>query len=338
MSKGTISANILNRSITRHVVKKDNGIIRGAGGDFAAFNGSEVMLSASGFCEDGTVYDLTPGVLAEVIAENNLSTAGAEPEYMNIFITAGEACTEDKLRREMSELTSLAKDRKIAVIGGNTAYAGDGEGYSVTVNLLGEACDKKAISFASTDPRREARAGDYVIVSGYAGHFGVSQLIKSKREFLEKRFSKSFLDEALMDPADYRISMLDGLYLMHDISYGGVYRALYDLSEWTGLGISIIHEELPIRQDTIEICEVLDINPYCLFGVGVMTGLCHEAELEKIRSCEDFETGKLHIAGRLTEQKEKIVTSAEYRMKRFLTPYDRDEIYIKDIREIEKKR
>ena len=351
MSKGTISANILNRSITRHVVKKSSAVIRGVGGDAAIVKGAEYMVSASGFADEDTAVTVTPGAMAEIIAENSLMTVGVAPEYMNIFITASEDCSEDKLRHEMNELTSLAKNRGIAIIGGNTAFSGKGEGYSVTINLLGTADEdrpsekaesseermsseevassEKGMSpkYLGIDPRKKARPGDYIFVTGNAGHFGISQLIIRHYDKLRKRFAGRYLDAAVMDSADYRIERLKEAYLIHDVSYGGVYRSLYDLAEWTGLGISILHEELPIRQDTIEICEELDINPYCLLGIGESVGLIHESELDNVKNSDAYKCGKLHIAGRLTEKKEKIVSSDLYKMRRFLTPYSEDEIY-----------
>lgn len=327
MSKGTISANILNRSIVRHVAKKNAGVMAGAGGDYAVFRGSDNMFSATGFADDETVCDITPGLAAEIIAENSLTAAGVAPRYMNIFITACEDCPEEKLRREMTEMTTLAKERGIAVIGGNTAFSGKGSSYSVTVNLLGVPEADSDRVYLSQDVRKEAVAGDYAFVIGEAGHFGISQLISQNYDRLIQRFSKSFLEEAVMDKSFYRIERPEEMYLVHDVSYGGVYRALYDLAEWTGLGISICHEELPIRQDTIEICEFLDINPYQLFGVGEAVGLFHEDKLDMVKESEAYKTGRLHIAGRLTEKKEKLVTSEIYRMHRFLTPYLQDEVY-----------
>jgi Hydrogenase maturation factor len=346
MAKGTVSANILNRSITRHIVKKSDKVYSGAGRDSAVFRGNTYMASSSGFADYSTISKavdrpiseltenskssyITPGVIAEIIAENNMTAAGIIPEYMNIYIVAEEDCSEDKLRREMLELTALAGKRDIAIIGGNTAFSGKGENYSVTINLLGGPKNKGGSGYIQSDSGKAAfpKAGDYVIASGNVGHFGVNLLIEKHYDKLKDRFSKRFLDEARMSEADFRIRSCEELYLMHDISYGGIYRSLYDLSEWTGLGIEIIHEEIPIRQDTIEICEYLNINPYCLFGVGGFVGLCHMEAVEKLKESDDYKNGHLYVVGQLTEKKEKLITSKIYKIRRSLTPYMMDEIY-----------
>ena len=332
MPKGTISANHLDRSIIRHVVKKDSCILCGAGHDYAAVKAGEVLITASGFADESIVQDMTPGELAEIIAENNLATSGAAPEFMNIYITAGESCSEEKLRKEMSRMTDISSERNIGIIGGNTAFSGEGESYSVTVSLMGFSGNDRSSEISgrkkvSINFKREARPGDRVLIFGNAGHFGTTMLIGRYRELLRNRFSREYLDRAVMDAADFRIKPVEDMYLIHDTSYGGIYRTLYDIADLTGFGIRICHENISIRQDTIEICEYLKINPYMLIGVGCYAGVCHSEELDRIRTTEAFSMGLIQDAGELTEKKERIIYSDIYEMKRFLVPYTQDEIY-----------
>ena len=62
-------------------------------------------------------------------------------------------------------------------------------------------------------------------------------------------------------------------------------------------------------------------------GVGIMTGLCHEEDLEILKASPEYKEGLISIAGVLTEKKEKVVRSERFEMQRFLTPYIQDEIY-----------
>ena len=316
--KGTIPANLLNRSITRHLTKKSGPVLRGAGRDGAVFECDNTMVSASGFADD-EFSDMTAGELALIIAENNMTASRAVPEFMNIYITASEDCSEEKLRQDMLRLPSLAKEKGFRIIGGNTAFSGKGDGYSVTVNLLGKP--EGPVKDSPSKP------GDSVVIWGAAGYFGVSRLVSTEWDKLRGRFSERFLRECLMDRNSFTAGKIPGAYLMHDVSYGGVYRALYELSEWSGCGIELCHERIPIRQDTIEISEFFNINPYCLMGVGIMTGLCHEEDLELLKASPEYKEGHISIAGVLTEKKEKVVRSERFEMQRFLTPYIQDEIY-----------
>ena len=53
-----------------------------------------------------------------------------------------------------------------------------------------------------------------------------------------------------------------GVAAIHDASQGGIFGALWDMAEASGIGLDIDLKKLPIRQDTIEISEFFDINPY----------------------------------------------------------------------------
>ena len=52
------------------------------------------------------------------------------------------------------------------------------------------------------------------------------------------------------------------------IGYGGVFKALWDMAEDMNTGIRIFLKDIPIKQETVEICNVLDVNPYMLDGNG----------------------------------------------------------------------
>ena len=49
---------------------------------------------------------------------------------------------------------------------------------------------------------------------------------------------------------------------MTSLSKGGIYKALWDIGEKCGTGLTVELKSIPIKQETVEICEVFDINPY----------------------------------------------------------------------------
>ena len=46
--------------------------------------------------------------------------------------------------------------------------------------------------------------------------------------------------------------------------------ALWEMGAASGVGIVADLDKIPIRQETIELCEVFDINPYLLISSGCM--------------------------------------------------------------------
>ena len=68
-------------------------------------------------------------------------------------------------------------------------------------------------------------------------------------------------------------------------------------------------KKIPVRQETIEICEVLGINPYELYGAGSLiivsdkgNQLLHELEKQQIPAA---------IVGKITEEKGKVILNGE---------------------------
>ena len=95
------------------------------------------------------------------------------------------------------------------------------------------------------------------------------------------------------------------------------------MAEASGIGLDIDLKKLPIRQDTIEISEFFDINPYKLLSGGSLIIIAADGarvvrELEK--------TGQnAVIVGATTDSNDRVLISGEER--RFLETAQTDEIY-----------
>ena len=48
------------------------------------------------------------------------------------------------------------------------------------------------------------------------------------------------------------------------------YQGLWYISELTGVGLEIECKKIPIKQETVEICNFFDINPYLLYADKAM--------------------------------------------------------------------
>lgn len=57
---------------------------------------------------------------------------------------------------------------------------------------------------------------------------------------------------------------------MHDITEGGIFGALWELAEGAGTGLDVDLKRIPIRQESVEVCEQFGINPYLLMSSGSM--------------------------------------------------------------------
>ncbi len=110
----------------------------------------------------------------------------------------------------------------------------------------------------------------HIILCGATGEEGTVLLYHRHRELLEKRYPKHFLGEIprYAEGAWRATAVEDGW--LHGAEYqwvcgdGGVYAGLWELGEKLRCGMVVDVPSIPIRQQTIEVCEVLDRNPYQL--------------------------------------------------------------------------
>lgn len=110
---------------------------------------------------------------------------------------------------------------------------------------------------------------------------------------------------------------------MHDVTEGGIFGALWELAESSGIGLEIDWKKIPVKQETIEVCEFFGINPYELISSGCMlmaapdgNALTRELEKEGIHAV---------IIGKATEGNDRVLLNEEE--KRFLEPPKTDELY-----------
>ena len=123
------------------------------------------------------------------------------------------------------------------------------------------------------EPKGTMRPGQDLVAAGYAGREGSRRISILRRRELLSRVSKDYVE--LMDKKD-EVS-IDGSSIpwreygaseWEEVSEGGIFTALWNLSGAYGLGFHIDLYKIPVRQETIEVCERYDLNPYRLLSAN----------------------------------------------------------------------
>lgn len=117
------------------------------------------------------------------------------------------------------------------------------------------------------------KPGQDLLVAGYAGLSGTLSMVREKREELRRWFSAEYLDHILglerfltEKEAGYWARM--GATEWEPSGLGGIFSAIWNLTGGYETGAVVYLRRIPIRQETIEICERLDCNPYRLYSRG----------------------------------------------------------------------
>ena len=141
---------------------------------------------------------------------------------------------------------------------------------------------------------------------GTCGAAGAAVLLRSFKERLSGHFPAGFLKGAermeenlLTVRAAALIRTEEKQAQLQCIGEGGVFSALWTLCGRLSCGMDADIHLIPIRQETIEICEALNRNPYRLYGTGGLLAVVRsgEAILRKLKK-EGFEAA---VIGKLTK-------------------------------------
>lgn len=128
--------------------------------------------------------------------------------------------------------------------------------------------------------------GDELVVAGAVGLRGTALLTAHKYTELKEYFSPGFLygakclyadygvGENVKESAAWKMAEKAGARALFAMGEGGFLSALWKMAEASQVGLGADLRKVPIRQETIEICELFDLNPYkALSGGAVLLGI-----------------------------------------------------------------
>lgn len=309
MKVGKISEAALQRSVLKQLKNRREEILfyGAVGEDCAAMRLSEgeiSVFSSNPVTGSGKIQ----GALAVYSAVNNLASSGAEPVGVMITALLPENFKESHLKELAEQIEEVCESLQIQVMGGHTEVTAAVKEPVFSVTAVGKAGEKELLR------TKYAKANQDIVISKWIGMEGSVAIAAAKEKELLERFPKAMIDKvkgmlsnccALPEAA---LAGKSGVSAMHDVSSGGIYGALYELSEAAGVGLEIDLRAIPIKQETVEICEYLGLNPYYLKSGGSMLMVCdHGQELVRILEKEGIHAA---VIGRTTQAKAKAVLNA----------------------------
>ena len=209
----------------------------------------------------------------------------------------------------------------------------DKECYALFVSVKAEKLTVK---------ERKAFFADHdVVMIGYAGLAGSVILAEHEKEKLAERYPEVFIKNAIAQrtllqkvPEAATAVMSDECAVYH-LGKAGVFDGLWKMAQIAGVGLEIECKQIPVKQETVEICNFFDINPYELFSTGASLVLApngyrliHELQKMEIPAA---------IIGVTTNGNDRVVVNGEE--KRFLEKRYQDallQIHLEYISEADK--
>ncbi len=117
------------------------------------------------------------------------------------------------------------------------------------------------------------KPGHDLVVAGYAGLAGTRIIAERRYDQLRTWFSEDYLWQILSGKRGQEVSgACDwkswGATEWEPAGEGGIFTAIWNLSGAYGTGVEFVLRQIPVRQETIEVCERFELNPYRLYSAG----------------------------------------------------------------------
>lgn len=167
-----------------------------------------------------------------------------------------------------------------------------------------------------------------ILLINYIAEDTALDTINSKKDELLKRLSNRFLKEAEITlnedlSKDIESAVNENKDNLLAIGTHGIFGSLWDLADNAGCGIKVDIGDILIRQEVVEILDILDINPYVVSSKNSYLLLVENGYALERSLRENNIASK--VIGVETDNNDRIVINGEE--TRFLTPNNRDSYF-----------
>ena len=157
-------------------------------------------------------------------------------------------------------------------------------------------------------------AGEELLLCGYAGLEGTLRILDESEEELGTRFVPVFLEKAkllrekLVLP-DQILSVKEQVSDIRQIGSGGILAALWELGEELQTGFDIDFSKIALKQETVEICEFYQLNPYLMTSAGSF--LLVTGQSEEVIACLAEQGVSAVRLGCMKDQNARVIKNGE---------------------------
>ncbi len=321
MRIGKVTESVLKRSVLK-LIKSDSNRESAAAKSDCAYSidedGSVLLSSVSTM----TVKTDEAGFFAVHNAANNVFCMGGKPTMAVLNILLAADAEESELKNVMRSAIKAANDLGIAIEGGHTEVTDAVERTVVSAIVTGiskaksnsKALEKDDKTFLNNIEGKLKDSCD-IIITKWIALEGTAILAANEADKLKGRLPDYMIKEAagykrlVSVKNDARIALSSGALMTHDVSMGGIFAALWDISERAGCGMEVDLKKIPIRQETVEITNYLGLNPYQMISGGSLLIIAPDGD-RVVRSLEDAGINAT-IIGVTTNKNDKIIRNED---------------------------
>jgi hydrogenase maturation factor len=215
------------------------------------------------------------------ILASDVAVSGVPPRYLFIDLNLPLRMTDEELERLWRAIHNECRRLGITIVAGHTGRYG-----GIDYPMIGGAVMVGVTERDHFVTPAMARPGDVVIMTKGAAVETAGILASMFPEVLERRYGKEFarraqeifwLQSAVDDALTLaQLGLRDGVTAMHDATEYGVWGALNDVAEASGVSIRVFREKLFVRDDVMKVVEAfsgltgIKVDPFASISEGTL--------------------------------------------------------------------
>lgn len=313
MHTGKVNETILKRSVLKYMkhrrpevivlpaVGEDCAVLKPFGGEQAMMVHTHTQFGPAGAIALTGIYPLL----------NSLAVRGAKLAYVTLSIMIPCEAQEQELRCLVEQLAAQCAAHDAEIIDGHTEVTPAVSDFAVTMTGIGFGGGSGLQSNQSLRPK------DAIVMTKWAGLSGTAIISKLRADELRARYNDDFikgaqrLSENLSAEMEAAIARQFDISAIHDIANGGIFGALWEVAAAGKVGLFVDLKKIPLKQETVEICDYYDINPYQLESYGAL--LIGTSEGERLCAALRREGVSAEIIGHFESGHDRIIANEDER-------------------------
>lgn len=242
-------------------------------GAYAVIKAAGELASQKVMAEGISIHAILPEHMQEEDVKHLTDTVGELCKKMNLEICQIQVETSSFVTQMVVTATVVGEKKSTAIREQKITVTGEQKPAAVREQERTDVSEEK-----------QTVAGQELLLCGYAGLEGTLRILDESEEELGTRFVPAFLEKAkllrekLILP-DQILSVKEQVSDIRQIGSGGILAALWELGEELQTGFDIDFSKIALKQETVEICEFYQLNPYLMTSAGsflLVTGQSEE--------------------------------------------------------------
>lgn len=205
------------------------------------------------------------------ILASDVMTSGIPPQYAAIDLNLPVSMTDEQFAEMWEGLHEAMEEIGVSVVAGHTGrYEGTDYPMLGGFAMFGVGPKERLVT------TKGARPGDQVVMTKGPAIEATALLANFYPDYFKKKLQPDVFQEAydlywqMSCWKDGLVASNVGVHAMHDATEGGVWGALVEIAEASGVRIEVYEERLFMKRAVAELTRVVGIDPWTLISEGTL--------------------------------------------------------------------